>query len=174
MYESNEPDPDQAKLNTDMDFDEYRIIMSGGELWQNPPRVHLGSNGVIKRMPYIDYVLLHHLDNYGIRDVKLYCLFTRCCKEDYNLFRLTMQMIGDRRFSQADINDNLNTKRLAPFFVPFIDDEIYKKYDKEGFAPHCGKVWDDFCKENVALFQQRIDDKRQEEEEYYKQQQAHM
>ena len=54
-----------AMLNEYMTFGQYKFIMSEG---------NLGASSIFEEMPYTDYALLHNLDWYGVRGVKLWCL----------------------------------------------------------------------------------------------------
>ena len=57
-YELNAPAEGLAMLNTNMFFEDYQKVMA---------EQNLGAISLLKKMPLIDYALLHYLDNYGVR-----------------------------------------------------------------------------------------------------------
>ena len=144
-YELNAPTPGLSMLNPDMFFEDYRLTMADG---------NLGAASIFKVMPYTDYVLLHYLDNYGVRGEKLWCLYDKCCRRDYKKFKLVMHMFGDRCFSQNDIDENLGPDDA--FFIPFIDDGTLSQFPDQNFGPNYGNEWLDFCKKNTEIFIQKI------------------
>ena len=144
-YELNAPAEGLAMLNTNMFFEDYQKVMA---------EQNLGAISLLKKMPLIDYALLHYLDNYGVRGEKLWCLYDKCCSRDYKLFKLTMQMFGDRCFSQKDIDENLGPDEA--FFIPFIDDETLSQCLDQDIGPENGNEWLDFRRKNTEIFIQKI------------------
>lgn len=144
-----------AMLNEYMTFGQYKFIMSEG---------NLGASSIFEEMPYTDYALLHNLDWYGVRGVKLWCLYDKCCSQNYELFKLVMIMFGENRFSQDDIDDNLDPD--SSFFIPFVSSEEYNKYKANGFGQDSFENWNNFCDSCVNTFSNKLNKIRERSKQY--------
>lgn len=144
-----------AMLDENMTFEQYRLIMS---------ERNLGALSIFEEMPYTDYALLHNLDRYGVRGVKLWCLYDKCCSHDYELFKLVMIMFGEDRFSQDDIDDNLDPD--SSFFRPFVSSEEYNKYKANGFGQDSFENWNNFCDSCVNTFSNELNKIREQSKQY--------
>ena len=138
-----------AMLEKYMTFEQYRhiyrLVMSEG----NPRAL-----SIFEEMPYTDYALLHNLDRYGVRGVNLWRLYDKCCSHNYELFKLVMIMFGENRFSQDDIDDNLDPD--SRFFIPFVSSEEYNKYKANGFGQDSFENWNNFCDSCVNTFSNEL------------------
>lgn len=92
-------------------------------------------------------LFLHRLNIKGIYLKKLY---EECCKSNYYLFLLTLNMIEKATFSITEIFENLNLDKPIPF-ISDISDEVLKPtfYNKLD-------VHKEYCDEQHIKFQKQL------------------
>ena len=75
-----------------------------------------------------------------------------------------MIMFGENRFSQDDIDDNLDPD--SSFFIPFVSSEEYNKYKANGFGQDSFENWNNFCDSCVNTFSNKLNKIRERSKQY--------
>lgn len=109
-------------------------------------RVLAGTYGVITKLlsegevNAFNYLCI--LDDFEITAERIYKMYSFCCNEDFERFKLSLRMIRDGGFDKRSVEANL----IADRPLPFIDDSVPIPDDTSGSA------WSEWCRKQKGLF----------------------